>query len=53
MKYKKFEELEVWQIARALVNEIYSATATEKFSRDYSLKNQIVRAGYFGDVKYS
>ncbi|GEM_PF-4444560 len=45
MKYQKFEELEVWQKARELVNEIYSAAEKEKFSKDFSLKNQIIRAG--------
>lgn len=38
----KFEELEVWQFARELTNEIFEIFSTsEQFSRDYKLKNQI------------
>jgi four helix bundle protein len=41
---KMFEEIEVWQLARALVKEIYHITSTDKISRNYSLKDQIQRA---------
>ncbi len=41
---KQFEELEVWQMARELVNEIYAITKEGKFSKDYSLKDQIRRS---------
>lgn len=38
----KFEDLEVWQLARELANEIFEAyTTSEEFSRDYKLKDQI------------
>ena len=42
---KKFEEIEVWQLSRALVKEIYSITSADKIKRNYSLKDQIQRAG--------
>lgn len=42
---KKFEEIEAWQIARELCNNIYHAIMSdEKFSHDYSLRNQIDKA---------
>jgi len=39
-----FEELDAWQKARAITNEIYELTATGTFSEDFSLKDQIKRA---------
>jgi four helix bundle protein len=42
---KKFEEIEVWQLSRTLVKEIYSITSTDKIKSNYSLKDQIQRAG--------
>lgn len=38
---KRFEDLEVWKIARELCNEIYKLTLQEGFSRDFGLKDQI------------
>ncbi len=37
----KFEDLEVWQLARALCKEIYSLTFTEPIKSDYRLKDQM------------
>ena len=38
----KFEELEIWQLARELANEIFDLfTGSEGFSRDFKLKDQI------------
>ena len=38
----KFEELETWQLARALTNEIFELFSnSEQFSGDYKLKDQI------------
>lgn len=38
----KFEDLEVWQLARQLANDIFEIfTRSEEFSRDYKLKDQI------------
>ena len=41
---RKFEEIEVWQLARVLVRDIYSLTQQEKIKRNYSLTDQIQRA---------
>jgi four helix bundle protein len=37
----KFEELEVWQLARELSKEIYSLTFIEPIKSDYRLKDQM------------
>ena len=39
---KDFEDLEIWRMARELVNLIYSDF---KSCRDYGFKDQITRAG--------
>jgi four helix bundle protein len=44
MVIKKFEDIESWKKARKLTKEIYEATATGKFLRDFALKDQIRRA---------
>ena len=41
---KKFEDLQAWQTARALVNAIYEITKGESLARNYGLKDQIQRA---------
>ena len=41
---KKFEDLQAWQTARALVNAIYAITKGESLVRNYGLKDQIQRA---------
>ena len=41
MKYKRFEELPVWQKAKKLAVQIYKATQQGKFRKDYSLSEQI------------
>ena len=41
---KNFEELPVWQKARELVNYVYSLTMKDRFSKDFSLVDQIRRA---------
>lgn len=43
-KIKKFEDIESWKSARKLTNEIYKATSTGGFVRDFGLKDQIRRA---------
>jgi four helix bundle protein len=37
----RFEDLEVWQMARAFAAAIYKLTLQEKFSKEYKLKDQI------------
>lgn len=44
MKIERFEDLEVWQLARRLVKSIYKLTSDSKFSKDFSLVNQIQRS---------
>ncbi|MGD8782429.1 MAG: four helix bundle protein [Ignavibacteria bacterium] len=44
MTAKQFEDLKVWQAARLLVKAIYRLTSSAKFTKDYSLKDQIQRA---------
>jgi four helix bundle protein len=44
MAVKRFEDLEVWKEARRLTQIIYQLTKTEKFSKDFSLRDQIQRA---------
>lgn len=41
---RSFEELNIWKNARELVNLIYELTKGDRFSRDYSLTDQIRRA---------
>ena len=44
MHIEHFEDLEIWKEARCLTKEIYRLTAGAKFSRDFSLRDQIQRA---------
>jgi four helix bundle protein len=44
MAVKNFEELEIWKEARRLTQIIYQLTKTDKFSREFSLRDQIRRA---------
>ena len=41
---QKFEDLEIWQLARQLAKEIFLLTKTEKLSKDFSLKDQMDRS---------
>ena len=41
---KQFEDLGVWQDARVLVNDIYTASKQRAFYRDFGLRDQIRRA---------
>ncbi len=40
----KFEELECWKMARILCQLIYKTTDSGSFAKDFSLKDQIIRA---------
>ena len=44
MKIKRFEDLEVWQLARELVNQIYKLSRKTKLSKDFGLRNQLQRS---------
>lgn len=41
---RRFEQLIAWQRARELTKNVYLLTATERFSRDFGLRDQIQRA---------
>ncbi len=43
MKFNRFEEIEVWQLSRKLVKDIYKITTEPAFSKDFGLKDQIRR----------
>ena len=42
--FTKFEEIEAWKKARELCVLIYKITLKDKFSKDFSLKDQIKRS---------
>ena len=44
VKVKSFEDLQVWQDARAFGMIIYELTSSIRFNKDYGLKDQIQRA---------
>ncbi len=44
MKVERFEDLDVWKIARRLTNAVYSLTQAKTFTRDRSLVDQMRRA---------
>jgi len=44
MTIKRFEDLEIWQKARALCNAIRSATETTSLGKDFLIKDQILRS---------
>jgi four helix bundle protein len=41
---KQFEDLQVWQEARKLVDAIYTASKVRAFAQDFALRDQIRRA---------
>jgi 2-aminomuconate deaminase len=41
---RRFEDLEIWQIARQLNKEIIELTRTSELKRDFGLKDQIMRS---------
>lgn len=41
---QKFEDLEIWQLARELAKEIFILTQSGKLSKDFSLKDQMNRS---------
>lgn len=44
MRVERFEDLIIWQEARALVKAIYKLTSKPSFRKDYGLRDQIQRA---------
>jgi four helix bundle protein len=43
-KINRFEELQSWQKARQLANQVYALTRKGGFARDFELRNQIRRS---------
>jgi len=43
-RIEKFEDIQAWQKARTLVNEIYSVSNSGMFAKDFGLRDQIRRA---------
>lgn len=43
MKIERFEDLEVWQLARKLVNSIYTLTNDRNIVKDFGFTSQIQR----------
>lgn len=41
MKIERFEDLEIWQEARALSKMVFEMTSIEPFSKDYKFRDQI------------
>ena len=41
---ERFEDLDVWQNARTLTNQVYEHTRQEPFANDFGLRDQIRRA---------
>ena len=41
---QRFEDIQAWQEARALVKMIYQLTNKDKFSKDFGMRDQIRRA---------
>ena len=44
MTIKNFEDLKIWQTAKQLTKQVYSAANLQKYNRDYSLVDQTRRA---------
>ena len=42
--FKRFEDIQAWQKARRLTNELYKVSGTQPFAKDYGLQRQIQRA---------
>lgn len=42
--FKRFEDIQAWQKARALAKEIYQASGQGAFARDFDLRSQIRRS---------
>lgn len=40
----KFEELDIWQLARVLANQIYTLTSSSPLAEDFALKDQMNRS---------
>jgi len=44
VKITRFEDIEVWKSARKLANLVYQATEARNLSKDFELRDQMIRA---------
>jgi four helix bundle protein len=44
MNIIQFEDIEAWQLARKLTNQVYSMVTVGPFARDFALRDQITKA---------
>jgi len=44
-RFQRFEDIEAWQRARQLANEVYDVSDEGPFARDFGLRDQVRRAG--------
>lgn len=44
MKITKFEDLRIWKSALKIIRDVYDITSMPKFSRDFSLRDQLRRS---------
>ena len=44
MVFRKFEDMEIWQDGRKMVNAIYAISASGDFAKDWGFRDQIRRA---------
>jgi len=42
--FNRFEDILAWQKAREVTRRIYEITASDRFAKDYGLRNQLQRA---------
>lgn len=42
--FKRFEDIQAWQMGRALTNQVYAFTRQATFNEDRALRNQMRRA---------
>ena len=42
--FRRFEDIEAWQLGRELTRQVYGVTRHGEFARDFGLKDQIQRA---------
>lgn len=42
--FKRFEDIEAWQLGRELTRRVYAATREDAFARDFALRDQIRQA---------
>ena len=48
MNYKRFEELPCWQKARELCQSVFDMISHGPFSKDFGLKDEVLRAVWAG-----